>query len=184
MPYRITLIEHAAFHFDTIAMSRQLYSLISATVLASTLVAQAPTLAAAQAGARACTYATCSLRLENGGFSGPRIRVGLDGAATKVGFTGNGIVTAVSAVPAALGEATVGHASSVRGRTIGLVTTSAGFLWMLIAAQSKNDNTRLTSIYGGISVGLIGGIFSSVQMAKADQHFSRAVWLYNQTLSH
>lgn len=163
-------------------MSRQIASLLAATLIASPLVAQAPTAAAAQAGARACTYASCSLRLENGGFSGPRIRTGLDGAATKVGFTGNGIATAVSAVPAALAEANMGHASSVRGRTIGLVTTSAGFLWMLIAAQSKNDNTRMTSIYGGLSVGLIGGIFSAAQMAKADQHFSRAVWLYNGTL--
>ena len=165
-------------------MSRHLYSLVTATVLASPLVAQAPTMSAAQAGARACTYASCSLRLENGGFSGPRIRTGLDGEATKVGFTGNGIVTAVSAVPSALTEANLGHSASVRGRTIGVLTTSAGFLWMLIAAQSKNDNTRMTSIYGGISVGLIGGIFSAAQMATADQHFSRAVWLYNQTLSH
>ena len=164
-------------------MSRRLFALATATLLASPLMAQAPTNAAALTGARACTYATCSLRLENGGFSGPRIRTGLDGAATKAGFTGNGIVTAVSAVPAALAEANIGHSASVRGRTIGLVTTSAGFLWMLIAAQSKNDNTRMTSIYGGISVGLIGGIFSAAQMAKADQHFSRAVWVYNGALS-
>ncbi len=163
-------------------MSRRLFSLATATLLASPLAAQAPTMAAAQTGARACTYATCSLRLENGGFSGPRIRTALDGAATKVGFTGNGIVAAVSAVPAAFSEAKLGHSASVRGRTIGLVTTSAGFLWMLIAAQSKNDNTRLTSIYGGISVGVIGGLFSAAQMTKADQYFSRAVWMYNTAL--
>jgi hypothetical protein len=164
-------------------MSRHLYSLVTATLLASPLVAQAPTISAAQSGARTCTYASCSLRLENGGFSGPRIRTGLDGEATKVGFTGNGIVTAVSAVPAALAEANMGHSASVRGRTIGFVTTSAGLLWMLVAAQSKNDNTRMTSIYGGISVGVIGSLFSAAQMARADQHFSRAVWLYNSALT-
>ena len=53
---------------------------------------------------------------------------------------------------------------------------------MIAASQSNRDATRLSSIYGGVSLGVLGGIFSSVQMAKADQHFSRAVWNYNSVL--
>lgn len=146
--------------------------------------AQAPTIAATQTTVSACTYATCALRLENGGFAGPRIRTGLDGLSRRVGFTGNGIVSAVHDMPAALTEAQLGHAHQVRGRVIGLVTTSAAFVWVLIAAQSNRDATRQASIYGGVSLGLIGGIFSAAQMAKAEQRYSRAVWLYNQALSH
>ncbi len=149
---------------------------------ATSLHAQAPTVAAAQATPSACTYTTCALRLENGGFSGPRVRTGLDGAARKIGFTGRGIVDAVRLVPGALGEAELGHSRMMRGRVIGLVTTGAAFAWMLIAAQSDRDATRLASIYGGVSLGVVGGLFSAAQMAKADQHFSRAIWTYNQAL--
>lgn len=160
-------------------------SLVTAVLLtvASTVDAQAPTIAAAQMTAGSCTYAICALRLESGGFSGPRIRTGLDGASRRVGFTGNGIVDAVRDVPSALSEARLGHAHQLRGRGIGLVATSAAFVWIIAASQSDRDATRLSSIYGGVSLGVLGGILSSVQMAKADQHFSRAVWNYNSVLA-
>lgn len=151
--------------------------------VATTLGAQAPTIAAAQMTAGSCTYAICALRLENGGFSGPRIRTGLDGASRRVGFTGNGIVAAVRDVPSALSEAQLGHSHQLRGRVIGLIATSAAFVWIIAASQSDRDATRLSSIYGGVSLGVLGGIISSVQMAKADQHFSRAVWNYNSVLA-
>jgi hypothetical protein len=156
------------------------FSLLAAT---ASLCAQAPTVAAAQTTVRDCTYATCALRVENGGFSGPRIRTGLDGAARKVGFTGNGIVDAVRAAPAALTEAQLGHARMQRGRVIGLIATSAAFVWIIAASQSNRDATRLASIYGGTSVSVLGGVFSAMQLAKADQHFSRAVWMYNNSLA-
>lgn len=156
-------------------MHRSLIALLVVLAGASSL--------AAQTTVSLCTYASCALRLENGGFSGPRIRTGLDGASRRVGFTGAGIVEAVRGVPAALTEAQLGHTHQLRGRVIGLITTSAAFVWVLVAAQSNRDATRETSIYGGVSVGLIGGIFSAAQMAKADQHYSRAIWAYNQALA-
>lgn len=164
-------------------MSRR--TLCAAVLLAVTtpLGAQAPTIAAAQMTAGSCAYAGCALRLENGGFSGPRIRTGLDGASRRVGFTGNGIVDAVRDVPAALSEAQLGHSHQLRGRVIGLIATSAAFVWIIAASQSDRDATRLSSIYGGVSLGVLGGIMSSVQMAKADQHFSRAIWKYNSVLA-
>jgi hypothetical protein len=165
-----------------VVTSSRLLTAVATLAASASLGAQAPTMAAAQTTVRACTYATCSIRLENGGWSGPRIRTGLDGEARRVGFTGTGIVDAVHEVPAALTEAQLGHTTQMHGRIVGLVTTSAAFAWMLIAAQSSNDATRLTSIYGGVSLGLIGGVVSAAQMAKADQHFSRAVWIYNSAL--
>lgn len=163
-------------------MSRRLIATVALLAVSVTLRAQAPTIAAAQVSVTTCTYATCALRLENGGFAGPRIRIGLDGAARKVGFTGNGIVDAVREVPAALHEAQLGHSNQMRGRVIGLVATGAAFAWAIAAAQSDRDATRLASIYGGVSLSLVGGIISGMQMAKADQHFSRAVWMYNSSL--
>lgn len=163
-------------------MHSSVIALFGCLVVTASLAAQAPTIAASQTTLSECRYATCALRVENGGFAGPRIRTGLDGLSRRVGFTGNGIVDAVRDVPVALTEAQLGHAHQVRSRVIGLVSTSAAFAWVLIAAQSNRDATRQASIYGGVSLGLIGGIFSAAQMAKAEQRFSRAVWLYNQTL--
>jgi hypothetical protein len=165
-------------------MHRSVIASLGWFVVTASLAAQAPTLATTQTTVSACTYATCALRLENGGFAGPRIRAGLEGVSRRVGFTGNGIVDAVRDVPAALTEAHLGHSHQVRSRVIGLVSTSAAFAWIFIAAQSNRYTTRQASIYGGVSLGLIGGIFSAAQLAQADQRFSRAVWLYNQTLPH
>lgn len=166
----------------TSPMRRRLAVVLALITLAGTAGAQAPTTLAAQAGVPACTYATCALRLENGGFSGPRIRTGLDGAARKVGFMGTGIVDAVRDVPIAFDEAQRGRVHQRRGRLIGLVTTGAAFAWVIVAGQSDRDATRLASIYGGVTLSAVGGIVSGMQLAKADQRFSRAVWLYNQAL--
>jgi hypothetical protein len=159
-------------------MLRRVILSLAVLVLALPVSAQS----AAPSTPPSCTYATCALRLENGGFSGPRIRTGIDGAARRVGFMGTGIVDAVRDNPVALTEAQLGHRHQRRGRLIGLVTTGAALAWVIAAGQSDRDATRLASVYGGVSLSVIGGVVSGAQLAKADQRFSRAVWLYNRDL--
>ena len=152
------------------------HTLFSIAVLprfASEVTAQGPTLAAAQTALRGCTYETCALRLSTRVFRGVAVNRGLNGPLENFGFAGGSLRRAVSAVPAALVEAEIGHCRYVRGGTysvVGGVASTALTMFALRETCSPNT-TRALWIGSAAMVGV--SVYGGTQIARGAESFSR-----------
>ena len=169
---------------------RQTLSSFAVTLLLSvtaSLGAQAPTVAASQVGASRCTYATCALRLERTMFGGEQVRAGEDGVAVRMGFSGGALYDLVAGVPEAQRYADLGEKQRFRGNvalTLGTVLISAVLTSALsspaLSGSGSGDNLAQLLVVSAAGTGAV--LYGGSQAARATQSFSRAIWLYNQSL--
>ncbi len=147
--------------------------------------AQGPTVSSAQATLRDCTYETCALRLSSRVFRGVAVSRGLTGPQEPFGFAGGSLrraVSAVSAVPAALAEAEIGHRRYVRGGVYTLVGSLASVGLALLATRDANNRSLSRNLWiGAGTMGLVTASGAS-EIARGDESFSRAIWLYNKEI--
>jgi hypothetical protein len=158
--------------------------LLLLTCLHAGVQAQTPAVPAAQAILTGCTYDSCAIRLDNGFFSGPTVRVGLDGQPARMGAFGGQLAKMVLRVPAAQLEARAGRANAIKSFAASMVST-AGVLALVYGGKgiraigSAGSESRLWTAVG---VSAVGGTVAAVQNVYAARHYSRAVWLYNREI--
>jgi hypothetical protein len=163
-------------------------ALLASTVVmlsATPLAAQGPTTDAARAGAE-CTYDTCALRVDNAWFSDGRLIRGLDGKAANLGFTGGALVDAVATVPEAQREAMQFRTLRTRSRTVGLLTTIVSSALAVAWLRDTEGGERKLSdglFVGSAATSIVGGLWAGIDAGRASKHMSRAVWIYNRSLS-
>jgi len=159
-----------------------LFSIAALPLFASAVAAQGPTLADAQTTLRACTYETCALRLSTRVYRGVAVSRGLNGPHEQFGFAGGSLRRAVSAVPAALAEAEVGHRRYVRGGIYSLVGTVASTALAVLAVRDANNPNATRNLWLG-SAAMVGvGVYGGTQIARGAESYSRAIWLYNKEI--
>jgi hypothetical protein len=163
--------------------SRLLFSLSALPLLAISAAAQGPTLRDAQSALRSCTYDTCALRLSTHVFRGVTVRRGLNGSEEWFGFAGGALARAVSTVPAAEAEARIGRRRYITGGIAAVVGALASTALALLATRGANSAGLTRNLW--IGSGAMGGVafYGSTQLARGDESFSRAVWMYNRELS-
>lgn len=165
-------------------MSRLIAFAVAVSLLsAPDLSAQGPTQAAARSALGSCTYETCAIRRERAMFGGSRVVTGRDGAWTSAGVLGGGLIFAVERVPAALAEAQHGRRDAIVAAVAGVIGTLALSASLQAATSADILTASDTQLWGGLLVGAAGLGVLSVKAASADNHFSRAVWLYNRELA-
>lgn len=144
--------------------------------------AQGPTLDNARGVLQGCTYDSCALRLSTHLFRGVTVRKGLSGPEEQMGFAGGGIVRAVAAVPSAATEAAIGHRRYRRGGIFTLVGTIASSTLAVLAVRDANSRTLTRNLW--IGAGVMGGatFYGGTLIARGDESFSRALWLYNREI--
>jgi hypothetical protein len=159
-----------------------LFVIATVPLFAATIAAQGPTLIDAQATLRNCTYETCALRLSSRVFRGVAVSRGLYGPQEDFGFAGGALRRAVQAVPAALAEAELGHRRYVRGGVYSIVGTLASTGLAVLATRQANSDTRSRNLWIGAAV--MGGVslYGGTQIARGDENYSRAIWLYNKEI--
>ncbi len=108
---------------------------------------------------------------------------GRDGVWTSMGVLGGGLVFAVAPVPGALEEAQHGRRDAIVAAVAGVI----GGLALSASLQASTSADILaasdTQLWGGLIVGAAGLGIWGVKAVNADNHFSRAVWLYNRELA-
>jgi hypothetical protein len=149
--------------------------------LASQLYSQAPTLRNASVLLPNCPYRQCELTYVPGRFGG-RLEVGV-GVQSVIsgGFSGGGIVDAVSAVPEAERIARRGRALQTTANTIRLASVM-GTAALLLAARRTNEPgiARLLAITLGGTSFLIAPM---VPQDMAHDRFAEAADAYNRELA-
>ncbi len=164
-------------------LTRQTVFIVAALPLfTAALFAQGPTLNDAQTTLRNCTYETCALRLSTRVLSGVTVSRGLNGPHEDFGVAGGVLRRAVSAVPAARSEAEAGHRRYVRGGIFGIVGTVASAGLALLASRQENSDSRNRNLLIGAGVMAGVGLYGSTQIARGDESYSRAIWLYNKEI--
>ncbi len=132
-----------------------------------------------------CTYDRCALRLDRkvlNFFGNETLRVGLDGAEMRLGFSGDVLTAAVAGVPEALRSAEQGSIARERGN-IALLVGSLVMTAALSQLGTGIDDTFISPrslVLAGAGAGV--SIYGSVQLSRGSQAFSRAVWLFNRAL--
>lgn len=129
-----------------------------------------------------CPYEACALRLSTRVFHGVGVQRGLNGRIEPLGFTGAGMVRAVAGVPAAVVEAEAGRHNHLRGGVTTLIGSLAAISLGLIANREANSPSMRRNLWIGSSIGAAVGFYGGTQIARGDERFSRAIWLYNQAL--
>jgi len=159
-----------------------LFSIAVLPLFASAVAAQGPTLADAQTTLRACTYESCALRLSTRVFRGVAVSRGLDGPKEQFGFAGGSLRRAVSAVPAALAEAEIGHRRYVRGAIYSLVGGLASSVLTFLAVRDTYSQNTTRNLWIG-SAAMVGvGVYGGTYVARGNESYSRAIWLYNKEI--
>lgn len=89
---------------------------------------------------------------------------------------------AVERVPGALTEARIGRRDAMIATVAGVIGAFA--IGLAVDALRRDDilSASDSQLYGGLLVGTAAVVAAGVKSARADQHFSRAVWLYNREL--
>jgi hypothetical protein len=156
--------------------------LVSCVVSASSAYAQGPTIAAAQTALRGCTYEACALRISTGVFSGERVSKGLMGQSEPFGFGGGGLVRAVNAVPSALKEAQAGRGLRIKGSVITVISALASGILTVAALREANSDALTRNLWIATGVSTVATFYGGALVSRSEEHFSRAVWLYNKEL--
>lgn len=155
-------------------------------VAAGSAIAQAPTVERSGGALAKCTYDRCALRLDRKVFSflgNETLRVGMDGAEMRIGFSGDVVTAMVAGVPDAVRHAEQGS----RARERGGLASALGFLVVAAALSQVGAPESNGSYISARSLALAGAgaavaIYGGVQVTRGSQAFSRAVWLYNRAL--
>lgn len=163
-------------------MNRTAQGLLACTAVlfgARSAVGQTPTASSAPFVATSCTYDSCALAIERG-FWGQKLRRGLNGPTQGIGFGSSALVRAVTNVADARREAEIGRSRQIRGNITTTVAALVGALWMSSSvAGSVARPARLEEglwVWAGLSV---PGV---IDQYRAQQNYSRAVFLYNRQL--
>jgi len=152
---------------------------------AGSATAQAPTMDPPGGALAQCTYDRCALRLDRkvlSFFGNETLRVGMDGAEKRLGFSGDVVTTMVAGVPEAVRYAEQGS----RARDRGSLAVAVGSI-LVAAALSQVGPNENNSYFSGGSLALAAAgagvaTYGGVQLTRGSQAFSRAVWLYNRAL--
>jgi hypothetical protein len=130
----------------------------------------------------ACTFDTCSLRIEPRFFLGETIVVGNGRTQQQIGFRGRELVELVAGNDYAQREARLASRHRTRGGVISAITTitwgTLTAIWLNRPNREASDGTFLAST----AVIAIGSTWSGYHMNKDHQHTARAVWAYNRDL--
>jgi hypothetical protein len=130
----------------------------------------------------ACTFDSCSLRIEPRFFLGETIVVGNGRQERPVGFSGRALVDLVAGNDYAQREAQIASRHRIRGGVISAVSTiawaSLTSIWLNRANRTASDGVFIAST----AVIAIGGTWSGYHIRKDHQHAARAVWAYNRDL--
>ena len=129
-----------------------------------------------------CPYEACALRLSTRVFHGVGVQRGLNGPIEPLGSTGAGMVRSVAGVPAAVVEAEAGRQKHLRGGVTSLIGSLAAISLGLIANREANSPSMRRNLWIGSSIGVAVGVYGGTQIARGDEHFARAIWLYNRAL--
>ena len=99
-----------------------------------------------------------------------------------MGLVGGGLMFAVERVPGALAEAQLGRRDAIVAAVAGVIGALA--IGLSVQAASRDDilSASDSQLYGGLLVGTAAVLTFGIKATRADQHFSRAVWLYNREL--
>jgi len=154
-------------------------------VAARSAKAQAPTMDPPGGALAQCTYDRCALRLDRKAFNffgNETLRVGLDGAEMRLGFSGDVVTAMVAGVPEALRAAEQGSSARERGNIAVLVGSLVMFSALTQLGSDIDDTfiSRRSLVLAGAGAGV--SIYGGVQMTRGSQAFSRAVWLFNRAL--
>ncbi len=159
-----------------------LLAMLAVTFSPAAASAQGPTLSEAQTTLRSCTYEACALRLSTRVFRGVAVSRGLNGPREQLGFAGGSLVRAVSAVPAAQAEAETGHRRYRTGGIYTILGTVASTTLAILATRDANSPSLTRNLWiGSIAMGGVT-FYGATQIARGDESFSRAIWLYNREL--
>ena len=129
-----------------------------------------------------CPYEACALRLSTRVFHGVGVQRGLHGRIEPLGFSGGALVRAVTGVPAAVVEAEAGRRNHLRGGVTTLIGTLASVSLVLIANREASSPSMRRNLFIGSGIGAAVSFYGGTQIARGDEHFSRAIWLFNQAL--
>ena len=178
----ITILDLTPFPSVPMQMRQALLVIAVLPLITVAATAQGPTVSSAQTTLRDCSYETCALRLSSRVFRGVAVSRGLNGPQEQFGFAGGSLRRAVSAVPAALAEAEIGHRRYVRGGIFTVVGTLASVGLALLATRDANSRDLNRNLW--IGAGTMGLVTASgaIEIARGDEHYSRAIWLYNKEI--
>ncbi len=130
-----------------------------------------------------CTYMTCALRLEPGGFlATPRLVRGTSGeqVGSGIGLFGGGVDPLLAGPDSAARYARIYVKAARTASVLGLVGTVAA-----VVALNGNDWRRGDPSPGSVTVALVGvglTIASIPYATRAARSLSRSVWWYNAAL--
>jgi len=152
---------------------------------AGSATAQAPTMDPPGGALAQCTYDRCALRLDRKAlnfFGNETLRIGMDGAEMRLGFSGDVVTAMVAGVPEALRSAQQGSSARERGNIAVLVGSLVMFSALTQLGSDIDDTfiSRRSLVLAGAGAGV--SIYGGVQMTRGSQAFSRAVWLFNRAL--
>lgn len=157
---------------------------IATLTFRSPVVGQGPTVSAARSALSTCPYELCALRVEPGFFGSRKLVTGEDGVRTNFGLLGDGLISVVNGVPAALAEAQRGRRNSIMSNIAGVVS-GIGLVAALNASVGANiDKVSDGHFFAACAVGAVAGVTATTQFVFAQRHFSRSIWLYNRELKH
>lgn len=155
-------------------------TLVAVLVMPATITPQAPTVRNAAVLLPNCPYRQCEPTYVPGRFGGP-LEVGV-GSPSEIsaGFSGGGIVLAVSAVPEAeriarRGQAFQGTANTIRV----LAVVGTAVLWRLAGRSPEPGLARLYSASAGAFAFFVAPL---VPQSIAYDEFHRATDAYNREL--
>jgi hypothetical protein len=169
--------------------TRLLWLLLGSIAGASVIRAQPVVRDSSAVFVEPCTYVKCVLAISRPKQGDERLMIGSLGRTERLGFSGGAVSRAVAADPAARGAASAGRRSRISARVLLYAAFSAmGYLAIRQAASRKGP--PLAGNFIGLAEGAGRGLFIVVPAVviaipverRANEHFDRAVRLYNEQL--
>lgn len=146
------------------------------------LPAQRPEPVGAQPPA-ACTFDTCSLRIEPRFFLGDVVVVANGREQRPLGFTGRTLVELTAGNEFAQREARLASRHRTRGGVISLVSTATWAALTVLWLNKSNREVGNGLFLGSTAALAVGGTWAGYHALKDHQHTARAVWAYNRDLA-
>lgn len=169
---------------------RRLMTCFALALAASRGMAQSTGSDSARTGT-ACTYVKCVLSISRPPQGPDRLLIGSLGRSEELGLSGGAVSRAVMSVPAAVVAATAGRRSRIGVRILTYASFSAmGYLAMSRGLTRKGPPVMANFIGFAEGAGrglmiVVPAVLISIPMERrANQHFDRAVSLYNERLPH
>lgn len=128
-----------------------------------------------------CSYDTCALRVEAGGFfSGPSLLRGVDGErVARFGIGGPDLAAIVAGSDSAVAHARAFRPHQLRAGVAGLLGAVAGVAAIAIGYNDANDNNVWP-----LSIASIGlRVYSGYEARLAQREVSRSLFWYNQRVA-